>query len=341
MNAPKVTDVDYIQFLIAAQRVYTCTEAARCVQAASHDAFTRLLTRQPPDTAALWQEVEPLVRKGGGLLVVDDSTLDKPHARKMGLVSHHWSGKHHRVVPGINLTTLLWTDGTASLPCDCRLYEAAADKKQQVTKNDHFQAMLQTAKERGFAPEYVCFDGWYSGLKNLKAVQGHGWHRLTRLKHNRLVDPDGSGNAAVSDLDLPAGGGRVHLMGYGFIFVFRIVTRHGGTEQAGAQAQEQAEHWATSDLSMTEPQRQELSRQCFAIENYHRALKQCCGVERAQVRKAEAQKYHILLSLRAYVRLEANRLKTGVSGYAAKAEVVREAIRQYLRRPTIQLEPTA
>jgi len=43
MNAPKVCDVDYIQFLIAAQRVYTCTEAARCAEVASHDAHTRLL----------------------------------------------------------------------------------------------------------------------------------------------------------------------------------------------------------------------------------------------------------------------------------------------------------
>ena len=43
MNAPKVSDVDYIQFLIAAQRVYTCTEAARCAEIASHDAYTRLL----------------------------------------------------------------------------------------------------------------------------------------------------------------------------------------------------------------------------------------------------------------------------------------------------------
>ena len=251
MNAPKVTDVDYIQFLIAAQRVYTCTEAARCAPAASHDAFTRLLTRQPPDTAALWQEVEPLVQKNSGLLEVDDTTLDKPRAQKMGLVSHHWSGKHHRVVPGINLTTLLWTDDRASLPCDCRLYEVATDKKEQVTKKDHFRAMLQTAKARALVPEYVCFDGWYSGLANLKAVRGHGWQWLTRLKHNRLVDPDGSGNVPVSDLDLPAGGGEVHLMGYGFIRVFRIVTCHGGTEQA----QEQVEHRATSDLSLTEPRR--------------------------------------------------------------------------------------
>jgi hypothetical protein len=57
MNAPKVDDLDYIQFLIAAQRVFTCTEAAGCqperTDPPAHDAFTRLLSRQPPDTAAV------------------------------------------------------------------------------------------------------------------------------------------------------------------------------------------------------------------------------------------------------------------------------------------------
>ncbi len=339
MNAPKVSDVDYIQFLIAAQRVYTCTEAARCAppgpSPASHDAYTRLLSRLPPDTAALWQEVEPLIDKGRGLLIVDDTTLDKPYAQKMGLVTRHWSGKHHAVVEGINLTTLLWTDGLSSLPCDCRLYEPAEEGRTQASKNDHFLAMLQTAKRRGFTPRYVCFDGWYGGLGNLKAVRGHGWHFLTRLKSNRLVNPgadgpDDTGNVAVRDIGVPAEGCQAHLKGFGFVRVFRTVAANGDVE-----------HWATDDLTMREAERQEFSRQVFAIENYHRSLKQCCGIERAQVRKAEAQKCHILLSVRAFVRLEAHRLRTGISGYAAKANLVREAIRLYLQKPTIQLQPTA
>jgi putative transposase len=90
MNPPKVSDVDYIQFLIAAQRVYTCTEAARCAATASHDAYTRLLTRLPPDTAALWHEVEPLIDKRRGLLVVDDTTLDKPYAQKNKIRRWGW-----------------------------------------------------------------------------------------------------------------------------------------------------------------------------------------------------------------------------------------------------------
>jgi hypothetical protein len=30
MNPPKCDDLDYIHFLIAAQKVFTCMEAARC-----------------------------------------------------------------------------------------------------------------------------------------------------------------------------------------------------------------------------------------------------------------------------------------------------------------------
>ena len=68
-----------------------------------HDAFTRLLRRQPPDTEALWRETQGLVQLEGGVLVLDDTTLDKPYARRMELLTRHWSGKHRRVVQGINL----------------------------------------------------------------------------------------------------------------------------------------------------------------------------------------------------------------------------------------------
>jgi putative transposase len=89
MNPPQWDDLDYIHFLIAAQKVFTGTEAARCApeeeRAPAHDAFTRLLPRPPPDTEALWQEAKAFVDVGKGLLVLDDPTLDKPYAQKMDL----------------------------------------------------------------------------------------------------------------------------------------------------------------------------------------------------------------------------------------------------------------
>ena len=107
MNEPKVTDLDYITFLLAAPRVVSCTEGARVQpdepQRAAHDALNRLLNRLEPDTAPLWQEAEPLLDRTRGLLIIDDTTLDKPYAHKIALVHRHWSGKHHRIVAGINL----------------------------------------------------------------------------------------------------------------------------------------------------------------------------------------------------------------------------------------------
>jgi len=77
------------------------------------------------------------------------------------------------------------------------------------------------------------------------------------------------------------------------------------------------------------------------IEVYHRALKQCCGAERAQVRKAVAILKHLLLSLRAFLRLEVYRLRKGVSWYEAKAVIIRDGVRAYLAQPTYELIPTA
>ncbi len=332
MNAPKVTDFDYIQFLIAAQRVYTCTEAAHWTpdaeQPPAHDAFVRLLHRQPPDTAALWQEVSPYVQPTRGLVVLDDTTLDKPYAHQINLVTRHWSGKQHAVVNGINLLTMVWTDGTACLPCDCRIYDKPLPNG--TTKNEHVRAMLLTAKQRGFQPSLVCFDSWYSSLENLKAVQAHGWQFLTRLKHNRLVNPDGQGNVPLSTVIIPSHGRHVHRKGFGFVQVFRTVASDGS-----------ADYWATNKLDMRVGERDAVAAQAWTIEEYHRGLKQCCRVERAQVRKAAAQRTHIVFAVRAFVRLEVQRLTTGVSWYGAKTALVRDAVRAYLARPTLRLSATA
>src|SRR4028118_324527 len=161
MNEAKVNDLDDINFLVASPLVFSCTEAARVQPAtprrAAHDALTRLLHRFDPDPSPLWDEAEQHVSLHDGLLIVDDTTLDKPYAQHIELVHRHWSGKHHRVVAGINLVTLLWSDGTDAIPCDSRLYDKPVDG---VTKNGHFRAMLTTAKDRGFKPRLVTFDSW-------------------------------------------------------------------------------------------------------------------------------------------------------------------------------------
>jgi hypothetical protein len=324
MNEPKVSDLEYINFLVASPIVFTCTEAARVQpttpRRAAHDALTRLLHRLAPDPTPLWEEAQHHVSRHQGSISIDDTTLDKPYAQHIELVHRQWSGKHHRVVQGINVVTLVWSDGTDTIPCDYRLYDKPVEG---VTKNAHFRAMLATAKARGFQPQIVAFDSWYSSLTNLKTIRDDGWAWLTRLKGNRHVNPDTTGNRAVQTIDIAPEGTVVHLKGYGMIRVFRIVTPDGDTE-----------YWATSEVRMTPGERERMAGQIWIIETYHRGLKQFCGVEGCQARAARAQRNHIGWAIRAFLRLEHHRIMTGTSWFETKMGIIRSAIQHYLSLPS-------
>jgi hypothetical protein len=329
MNPPKCNARDYIQFLIGSQNAFSAVEAARThpegQDGPAHDAYTRLLYRIESDGDAVWQEAQQLVDREQGILVVDDSTLDKPYAQDMDLVTYHWSGKHQEVVKGINLISLLWTDraGEARVPCDFRIYDRPHDG---LTKNDHFRAMIRQAAARGFAPDVVAFDSWYAALDNLKLLRSLDWVWLTRLPSNRLVNPDGEGNRQISEIRIPPAGRQVHLKGYGWVKVFKTVGKDGD-----------AEYWATSCLDMPLADQDQLADAAWQIEIYHRGLKQHTGVEQSQHRKAHAQRTHIGLAIRAFLRLEAHRLRTGTSWFDAKLSIIRDAVRAYIDHPQYTL----
>ncbi len=316
VNAPKVSVADYVGFLLASPTKFTCTEAARTQPDsvdAAHDAYTRLLQRITENNNLLWEEAKELVTFKG-TLVLDDSTLDKPYANKIDLVTYHWSGNHHGVVKGINIISALWTNGKRIVPTDFRVY----NKTDGKTKNDHFRDLIRVAKDRRLHPDYVAFDSWYSSLDNLKLIRRLEWHWITRFKENRLVDPDKKGNKPISETSIPEGGCITHLKDYGFVKVFRLVSTNGDVE-----------YWATSDLYMSEEKCKDQKDKSWNIEEYHRGIKQCCGVEGAQLQTANGQKNHILLSIVAFLKLEYERIKRGISWYEIKTAIIRDAIRLF------------
>lgn len=332
MNPPKVTDDDYINFIIATPREVTATEAERVQpeskDAPAHDAFTRLLARLEPDAETLWIEARTQIDLTSGILVLDDSTLEKPFSKFNALCYRHWSGKQKAVVNGINLITLLWTDGVRCVPVDYRVFNKDHDGK---TKNDHFAEMLIEAFERGFNPNLVCFDSWYASIENLKLVRSLGWQFLTRLKANRQIRFGESKLQAVSEAGLTGGNGTIcWLKGFGEIKVFRVRATDGTSE-----------YWATSLKQMSECERERQALAAWRIEMYHRALKQQCLIERAQCRRLRPVLNHIGLCIRAFVRLESHCYRAKMSWIEAKTGIMRDAVRAYLANPRYSLSPTA
>jgi len=245
----------------------------------------------------LWNEVERFVEKRNGWLILDDTVLDKIYSEQIELTYYQWSGKHHKIVKGIGLITLVWTDGVNTFPVDYRIYDKDGD---ELSKNDHFRDMVKTAFDRGFQPYFVMFDSWYSGIDNLKCIDTFGWYWFSRIKKNRMVNPDKTGNRPVSVLTIPDDGMTVHMKKYGFVRVF-------------------------------------LQAICWSIENYHRALKDLCCVEKCKIRKEAGQRNHINCSLRAFIRLEVGNQINDITIYNAKWDIVKPAIARYLLNPKYAL----
>jgi hypothetical protein len=326
MNHRRCNEEDYIRFLMGTQTRYSHCEAERVQPkrqgSPKHDSFTRLLRDLEPDAQRLWEESQQHVEKDKGVLIVDDSTLDKPYSKKIAPVSYHWSGKHHEVVQGINLVSLIWTKEEEHFPCDYRIYS----KENGLTKNDHFKSMLLEAKNRGFDPESILFDSWYARTNNLILIRDLGWKWVTRLKKNRHVflKEKGGMPVAVGDLAAIPNGQIVSLKGYGLIRIFHLESKDG----------ENMDIWATNDLEMAELKLLKHAEQSWKIEVYYRAIKQHTGIEKCQCRLAVAQKNHIGFSIRAFLRMEIIRLQSGVSWLNQKVNIIRGAVRSFLDTST-------
>jgi hypothetical protein len=144
------------------------------------------------------------------------------------------------------------------------------------------------------------------------------------------VNPDRTGNRPIKEVEISATGSVVHLKDYGMIKVFKMVATDGDIE-----------YWATNDLEMSELTRVKYAGEAWTIEQFHRGIKQFSGIERCQARSRRAQRNHIGLTLRAFLRLEVHCYKTGISWFEAKTSIIREAVRAYLAKPLFTLESTA
>ena len=86
------------------------------------------------------------------------------------------------------------------------------------------------------------------------------------------------------------------------------------------------EYWATSRIEMSLEEAAFYALDAWQIEVYHQGIKQFTGIERGRFRLEQAQRNHIGLSIRAFLRLELYRIMKQVSWFEAKNSIIREAI---------------
>jgi len=281
-------------FLMSEPNSSTCTRLAE-VMNISHDSVNRFLLRECYEPKDLFIEAKRLLNLVGGTLNVDDSTLDKPYSQHMELVGHFWSGKHHRVVKGLNLITLYYTDPQGrSLPINYRVY----DKAEGKTKNEYFLDMLKEVLEWGVQPNFMTGDSWYACVDNLKTVKNHRMGFMFAVESNRRVSTEKGAWVQVQKLDIPDEGMLVWLRDFGNVKLFRT------------QLKDQLRHYvvflpeAGVYDTFKQADFQKLHDLHWQIEQYHRMIKQVCNIEKFQVRSKVAILNHIFAALCGYLHLQ-------------------------------------
>ena len=331
------TKLDYCQYLLSSPINYTLTNLAEHLEGVSHDRVNRYLRQEKLTPRLLWENVKDQVQAcEDGMIVFDDTVLDKRYAHAIEMSRRQYSGCEHRVIRGIGLVSCLYVNAQTRQfwVIDYRLYDPAGDGK---TKLDHVKEMLIHLVDIKQLPfQTVLMDSWYAAQKLMGLIDGLGKIYYCPLKVNRLAD-DSSGvekYKRIDQLEWSADeqehGKLIKVRGFPKdkkVKLFRVIV-----------STDKTDYVVTNNLSQASTDVvQQVCEVRWKIEEFHRELKQLTGVEACQCRKARIQRNHIACALLVWSRLKTIAYQSGRTIYQIKHGMLSDYLIEQLKRPSVQM----
>jgi Transposase DDE domain len=311
----------YLTALLYFTNMTTCSAIADAFDSVSHDCVTRMLQGTWSGHILLDLALRTLFTVAGGYLIVDDTVVAKPYARLLGEAAWVWSSKDRKVLFGVSLVLLVWTDGQVRIPLGYRVWHKGGASKYALALE-----LLSYARNRlKCKPQFVLFDSWYPSKKLLKRIRDYGWYFVCQLKKNRSFD----GRPLRAYRQQPYWQAVGSLTGGLKVFVVRY----------------RRKYYATNRLTLTAPEVRTLYRKRHEVEEVIRVLKSQLSLEGCQVGykrmmaaqpypKAGAQTHHIALCLVAYLIVERERLDQGYTWRQLKRRLILQG--QQLALPALE-----
>jgi DDE superfamily endonuclease len=287
----------YSDYLLASSGPTTATGLAALVDGRlSHDAITRFLAGGGVEATAKewWLTVKPLVRRveaEDGVLIFDDTIIEKPHTDENALVCWHFDHTKGRQVKGVNLLTALYQAGDQanelSLPVSFELVEklewAGPDEKGRLsrhsatTKNERLQRMLRAAVANRLRFGLVLTDVWFASAENMKLIKINlAKDFIMPLKANRkvalsLADKNQGRWKKVDTLDYQEGAVReVWLEAVGFPLLLARQVFKNEDQSEGVR------YLVASDTTLGFERLVDLYHRRWKVEEYHKSREAEC-----------------------------------------------------------------
>jgi hypothetical protein len=342
----------YSDYLLSSLSATTATGLSRLMgNAISHDQVSRMLNSGRLEPKDWWRMVKPHVRsiqQEDGVLIIDDSILEKPYTDENEIVCWHYDHAKGRTVKGVNFITALYAVDDISLPVSYRLVaktEAYIDKhgeqkrRSPVTKNEHYRSMLQHAVANQIPFRYVLNDLWFASAENMRFVKlDLSKEFIMALKSNRKVvlsvdDKQNGRYQRLDQLDVPEDTlTTIYLEQVSFpLHLLRQVFTN-------ADGSTGVRYLVTSDLTLTADQLATLYQKRWKVEEYHRSLKQNASLSKSPTRTRTTQTNHFVAALCSFTKLELLKVRTTKNHYALKTHLYVSALQQAFEALR-QLEP--
>ena len=337
----------YTDYLITSTSYTTATGLSKVLDnSLSHDKVTRFLKKEKLDNHRLWTFIKPLVRsveQKNSVLIVDDTIFEKPHTDESEINTYHYDHSKGKIVKGINAVNLIHETKGIRFPLSLSIVhkdEWVADKgklkrKSSKTKNELFRKQFLQAIHNQLSFSTVLADIWFGNVKNMELILSRGKHFIMPLKTNRqvsLIQPENPTNKEyrpVESLELKKNQlVSIRLKGYSKPLllckqVFKNKDHSTGTlylVTSDLTATYSSAKGIPSDITTTYQRR-------WAVETYHRSLKNNTSVCASPTKTVKTQSNHIYASVMAFVKLEAIKIKKAMNQYALKSTLYLSSIK--------------
>ena len=331
----------YSDYLLSSFGATTATGLSAMLDGeVSHDRITRFLSGDDYDSKTLWRLVKPMVREiesEEGVLIFDDTIVEKPHTDENDMVTWHFDHAKGRSVKGINLLNCVYHVDGVSLPVAYELIRKPIEftdersgkrkRRSDVSKNELMRRMLRVCEQNTLRYRYVLADSWFSSKENMEFVRHNlKRHFVIAIKSNRTVALSyeaklKGGFERIDNLDMPEGEAvRGWLRGLDFeVLIVRQVFRNRDGSMGTL-------YLASSELDADGEALCAIYQRRWKVETFHKTLKSNAALAKSPTKTVRTQSNHCFMSIYSACRLEWLAVRHRMNHFALRTRIYLKAV---------------
>jgi len=326
----------YTDYLISGNGYATATGLSAMMDGdVTHDQITRFLLGNEFTSKDLWKTVKHTVREvesPEGCLIFDDTVQEKKWTDENDIMCWHFDHTIGKSVKGLNILNALYYNQGVSIPVGFEIiskpikYSDIKTRKEkrmaEKTKNELMRDMIQTSINNKLNFSYVLMDIWFAATENFEFIVKKGKEFVAAIKSNRLfaksLDDKYKGKfSPINTLELSDKESiRGYLRGYDkeIVIVRRVFKNKDGS--IGIL------NLVCSDVYLDGDSIATIYEKRWKVEEYHKSLKHNVDLAKSPTKIVKTQSNHIFLSIVAFFKMEALKIKHKMNHFAMRAKLL-------------------